>query len=194
VIGPRLLLLGMATACAPLMGPPMPIPLPEGRFAAAGMGVAAPAPLHQPPETGPTVPVVQGTLWATFALGEQWEAGPLFVLDQHRSERNFTGGLFVRRWVRNEPTGWTVGVRGDAGWGWLGASLDLSTPLSEDFRFALSPGILGTPKMGAARLPASIVLRIRAFDAGLEFGLAAAYGQQRLRATPYGGLRLQLAF
>jgi hypothetical protein len=187
----------LALGCAPLMSAAIPMPLPDGRTAAAGVAVSAPAPWPGPAriERADVAPVAQGAAWATIRLAERWEAGPIFLVDGYADRRALASGVFVRRWLRPQDDGRVrIGFRADAGWAWLGASLDVNARLSDELALAFSPGVVATPSLVAARLPASLILRIDAVDLALELGLAAGTDGRALGATPYGGAKVQVAF
>lgn len=192
----RFLPLLSLTACAPLMGGAMPAPLPSGHVAAAGIGVAAPVPglITAAGAEGVALPRVQGVAWGTFQLAHGWDAGPIFVLAPGPEAQRFTTGFFARRWLREDPEGLSVGLRADLGWAWAGFAADLVAPISEDLDVVLSPGLVGTPELVAARVPLGVLLRLRSVGLGVELGVGGSVGRGGPRAGAYGGLRAQIAF
>lgn len=192
----RLLPLLSLTACAPLMGAAMPAPLPSGHVAAAGIGIAAPVPGLLTVSRADSVPLpqVQGIAWGTFQLAHGWDAGPIFVLAPGAEAQRFTTGFFARRWLREDPDGLSIGLRLDVGWAWAGIATDLVAPISEDLDVVLSPGLVGTPDLVAARVPLGVLLQVRSVGLGVELGVGGSVGRGGPRAGAYGGLRAQIAF
>lgn len=189
----RPLLLLSLSACAPLAGAGMPLPLPDGRTAGVGAGVAATLPGDA---TG--VPPLQLQTWGTLRLADAWEAGPSFLLGLERNGDTgpFAGGLWVRWWAPDqEPEALQVGVRFEAGWAWLGAGLDLILPLGSDSAFTLAPGAVLTPDFLGARVPIGATVRMGQADASLQIGaLVGMDGTGRSTLLPYGSVQLQWAF
>lgn len=189
----RALLLLALSACAPMAGVGVAVPLPEGHTAGMGAGVAAAL-----PDDSETVPPLQLHSWGTFRLSETWEAGPSFLLGLGRDGTTgpFTGGMWVRWWDRSQdPDGLQVGVRFDAGWAWLGTGLDLVLPLGSDSAFTVSPSAVLTPDFLGGRVPVGALVRLGRADAALQVGaLVGTDGAGRGVLVPYGSVHLQWAF